>query len=116
MHWTQNVVARTHRADDGMSLIELLIVILILGILSAIVILGVGAFQNDGESEACNVTVREVEAANAAYYAKNQVWAPNVATLVVATNYLKTAPRASWGIAVSGRTHRHGLLPLAARL
>ena len=98
----QRVVARGHGAEEGMSLIELLVVILILGILAAIVVVGIGAFQNDGDHEACNATVGEVESANAAYYAKNQTWANDIALLVGANNYLKTAPKASWGIAVNG--------------
>jgi prepilin-type N-terminal cleavage/methylation domain-containing protein len=85
-----------------MSLIELLVVILILGILAAIVVVGIGAFQNDGDKEACKVTVGEVESANAAYYAENQQWPNDINLLVGATNYLKTAPKASWGIAVNG--------------
>jgi prepilin-type N-terminal cleavage/methylation domain-containing protein len=102
MNWMQRVLRRAHRAEDGMSLIELLVVVLILGILAAIVVVGIGAFQNDGDSEACKVTVGEVESANAAYYAKNQVWAADINALVGSTNYLKTPPKGSWGIAVSG--------------
>jgi prepilin-type N-terminal cleavage/methylation domain-containing protein len=102
MNWMQRVVARRYSAEEGMTLIELLVVVLILGILAAIVVVGIGAFQNTGEHEACVTTVGEVESANAAYYAKNQTWAADISALVGSTNYLKTTPKAAWGIAVSG--------------
>jgi prepilin-type N-terminal cleavage/methylation domain-containing protein len=101
MNWMQRQVARRYNDEEGLTLIELLVVILILGILSTIVVLGIGAFQNTGDHEACVSTARTVEAANAAYYAKNQAWAANVGALVSA-GYLKTAPKAAWGIAVAG--------------
>jgi len=86
-----------------MTLIELMIVILILGILAAIVILGIGAFQDTGNKEACQTSSRSVESAAAAYYAKNnQTW-PDVSTLVSA-GYIKAAPKASWNIAVNTGT------------
>jgi len=101
MNWMERAVARRYSKEEGLTLIELLVVILILGILATIVVLGIGAFQNTGEQQSCISTARTVEAANAAYYAKNQVWAPNVAALVSA-GYLKTTPKGSWNIAVSG--------------
>ena len=101
MNWMERAVARRYSKEEGLTLIELLVVILILGILATIVVLGIGAFQDTGEEEACIRTSRTVEAANAAYYAKNQVWAPNVQALVDA-GYLKTAPKAAWGITVAG--------------
>jgi type II secretory pathway pseudopilin PulG len=67
MNWMQSVVARKQRAEEGMTLIELLVVILNLGILAAIVVVGIGAFQDTGDKEACKTTVGEVESATAAY-------------------------------------------------
>jgi prepilin-type N-terminal cleavage/methylation domain-containing protein len=101
MNWMERAVARRYSKEEGLTLIELLVVILILGILATIVVLGIGAFQDTGEEQACISTARTVEAANAAYYAKNQAWAPDVATLV-SSGYLKTTPKADWGISVSG--------------
>jgi len=102
MAWIQRVVARRHRAEDGVTLVEMLIVIFLLGILATIVILGIGAFQNTGEHEACNATSRSVENAAAGYYSKNSSWV-NVATLV-SSGYLKSTPKGSWNIAVNTGT------------
>ena len=104
MNWMQRSVAHARDEEAGMTLIELMIVILILGILSAIIILGIGAFQGTGDSQACKASSNEVEAATAAYYAKNNAWPPDVASLTGSGNYLKNAPKASWNIQTSGGT------------
>jgi prepilin-type N-terminal cleavage/methylation domain-containing protein len=71
MEWMQRAVARRHSAEEGLTLIELLIVILILGVLATIVVLGVSAFQGTGEESACETSAGAAEAAWAGYYAKN---------------------------------------------
>ena len=71
MNWMQRAIARRYNNEEGFTLIELMIVILILGVLAAAVVLGIGAFQNSGKTEACTTSARELEAAAAAYYAKN---------------------------------------------
>jgi prepilin-type N-terminal cleavage/methylation domain-containing protein len=71
MNWMQRAVARRHENEEGMTLIELLIVVLILGVLATIVVLGIGAFQDTGKSQACVTTGRSLESAAAAYYSKN---------------------------------------------
>jgi prepilin-type N-terminal cleavage/methylation domain-containing protein len=71
MNWMQRGVARRHNSEDGMTLIELLIVVLILGVLATIVVLGIGAFQDEGKSQACLTTARSLESAAAAYYSKH---------------------------------------------
>jgi len=80
----------------------MLVVVLILGILAAIVILGIGAFQGTGEREACTASSQTVQAAAVGFYANNGRWA-DVPTLV-AQDYLKAKPKASWGIDVNAST------------
>ena len=58
-----------------MTLIELMIVILILGILAAIVVLGIGAFQDTGKDVSCKTTATAIEAAMAASYSKDNTYA-----------------------------------------
>src|SRR3954452_17005966 len=97
MNWMQRAVARRH-TEEGLTLIELMIVILILGILSAIIVLGIGAFQNTGDSQTCIASAKSIEAAAAAYYAKTNGASGygDVATLKQ-QGYLKNLPKASWG-------------------
>src|SRR3954454_16034682 len=91
MNWMQEAVARRH-TEEGLTLIELMIVILILGILSAIVVLGIGAFQNTGDRQACLASARSIESAAAASYAKTNSYA-NWGT------YMKNGTTNKWGLA-----------------
>ena len=104
MAWMQLTVARRHEAAEGLTLIEMLIVVLLLGVLATIVLLGISAFQGTGEHQACTATSKTVEGAAAGYYSKNGSW-PTVAQLTGASPpYLKSTPKAAWGIAVNTST------------
>jgi general secretion pathway protein G len=81
----------------GFTLIELLIVIVILGVLAAVVVLAVGAFDDRGEEAACKSDVKAVEVAVEAYRAKNGTYPPDLDVLVnnptaPAENYLRSKP------------------------
>lgn len=59
--------------DDGFSLVELLLVILILGILSTVVLLSVGGITGRAEDSACLSDRRLLEAARDAYFAQSRI-------------------------------------------
>jgi prepilin-type N-terminal cleavage/methylation domain-containing protein len=81
---------RTRKADDGFTLVELLIVIVVLGILAGIVVFGVANFKGQADTAACKANVKTVQVAIDAYSATN----PGFPTLdeLVAGNYIKTKP------------------------
>lgn len=87
-----------HRGNGapGFSLIELLVVIIVLGILAAIVVLGLSSAANQSAVAACNADARTVATAVSSYEAKNNNNAPpNVAALLANGDggpYLKAAP------------------------
>jgi prepilin-type N-terminal cleavage/methylation domain len=85
------------RKDSGFTLIELLIVIVILGVLAAVVVLAVGAFDDRGEEAACKSDVKAVEVAVEAYRAKNGSYPGSLDDLVSNTdeNYLRSLPNTS---------------------
>jgi prepilin-type N-terminal cleavage/methylation domain-containing protein len=85
-------IAKATAADEGFSLIELLIVVVILGVLSGIVVFAVQAFNGDGVLAACKADKKAVEVASEAFYAKSPTGAraANIAALV--PTYLKEEP------------------------
>jgi len=84
-------VMRLQGAEEGFTLVELLIVIVILGVLSAVVVFSVVGVSNKSTTSACKSDAKSVETASETYYSQNNAFAPNVTALVTA-NLLKQAP------------------------
>jgi prepilin-type N-terminal cleavage/methylation domain-containing protein len=77
--------------ESGFTLIELLIVIVILGILAAIVVFAVGAFNKNGQEAACKADFKSVQIADDAFFAKTGGYAKVNSDLV--PNYLDQWPQ-----------------------
>jgi prepilin-type N-terminal cleavage/methylation domain-containing protein len=56
-------------SDEGFTLIELLIAIVVIGVLSAVVIVGIGGLTNNGKTAACKTGADAARAATAVHYA-----------------------------------------------
>ena len=56
-------------SDEGFTLIELLIAIVVIGVLSAVVIVGIGGLTNSGKTGACKASQDAVRAGIAVHYA-----------------------------------------------
>ncbi|MFF4323361.1 competence type IV pilus major pilin ComGC [Streptomyces sp. NPDC001568] len=67
--------ARTENAEAGFTLVELLVVIVILGILSAIVVFSVSGINDKGQGVACKADKATIQTAEEAYFANNNKYA-----------------------------------------
>jgi len=66
------------RQEEGFTLIELMIVIVILGVLAGIVVFAVGGITDRGTSAACKTDVATIQTAVEAYYAKTGGYPANI--------------------------------------
>lgn len=74
------------RNEQGFTLIELLIAIVVVGILTAVAIVGIAGLTNNGKTAACSATADAVKAAQAVYYSNNQgVYPANFDAMLNAT-------------------------------
>jgi general secretion pathway protein G len=87
-------IRATKENESGFTLIELLIVIVILGVLAGIVVFSVSGITDRGKTSACATTVKTVQVAGEAYYAKNGSYAATAAALV-AGGFLQAPPLAA---------------------
>jgi prepilin-type N-terminal cleavage/methylation domain-containing protein len=86
--------ARRLHAEEGFTLIEMLIVIVVLGILAGIVVFGVSTMRGDASVAACHADMKQVQVAAEAYSAKLGGY-PQTVTELVNGGYLKSAPGTS---------------------
>ena len=77
--------------ESGFTLIELLIVIVILGVLSGIVVFSVSGITDRGQASACASSVKTVQVAGEAAYAKNGAY-PATMILLAAGGFLQAPP------------------------
>ncbi|HST66045.1 MAG TPA: prepilin-type N-terminal cleavage/methylation domain-containing protein [Mycobacteriales bacterium] len=89
--------------DQGFTLVELLIVIVVLGILSGIVLFGVARFRSDANNAACKADVATVSVAADAYDAATGNYPSDVATLVTG-QYLKSTPSGTYAFNATTKT------------
>lgn len=79
------------KCRKGLTLIELLIVVLILGALAAIAIPRMSTSADTAKTKACLTNVETINTQVELYHADNDSW-PTVSTLIADANYFPEAP------------------------
>ena len=65
----------TKQHDEGFSLIELLLVIVVLGILAVVVVSSIGGFRAEAEDASCEADAHILATSTEAYFAQHRVQA-----------------------------------------
>jgi prepilin-type N-terminal cleavage/methylation domain-containing protein len=71
-------IAKRMRQEEGFTLIELMIVIVILGILAGVVIFSVNGITDRGTLSACKTDLKTIEVGVEAFNAKNSAYPANL--------------------------------------
>jgi prepilin-type N-terminal cleavage/methylation domain-containing protein len=97
-HYRSGQQERSVVDEDGFTVIELLIVIVVLGILAAMTVFGLSSMTSQSAMSACNADARTVELAVDTYHAKSltAAWPTDFTPLVAGSPvYLRTPPSSS---------------------
>ncbi len=66
-----------HGTDKGFTLIEILIAIVLVGVLSAVAVVGIGNLVSKGSTSACQASADGAKAASAVYFASSSRYPAN---------------------------------------
>ena len=73
------------KKEQGFTLIELLVAIVVVGILTAVAIVGIGGLTDKGTKSACAATVDAVKAAQAVHFANTGTYPANFGVMLSTT-------------------------------
>jgi prepilin-type N-terminal cleavage/methylation domain-containing protein len=75
----------SERDDSGFTLVEILIAIVLVGILSAVAVVGIGNLTSKGSESACAASLDAAKAGTVVYYTSNARYPVNMTELTTAT-------------------------------
>ena len=77
MNTTMTTSTPSHRRNEGFTLVEILIAIVVVGILAAVAIIGISSLTSTGSKSACNASLDAAKGASSAFYANNSRYPEN---------------------------------------
>ena len=111
LHQLRSEKDHQNAIEQGFTLVELLIVIVILGILAGIVVFAVGNLTSSAKTNACSTEKSTIVTAQESYKAQNGAYPATLAILDTGANaLLKTVPR-NYTVDGTGGTILNGTNP-----
>ena len=87
--WEENEMDQEKKNESGFTLIELLVAIVVVGILTAVAIVGIGGLTDTAHHASCQATLDSTRAGVAAYYASNASTYPDSVQHMIDQNDLQ---------------------------
>lgn len=88
-----DTTTRPSRRDGGFTLVEIVIAIVLVGILSAVVVVGIGNLTDKGETAACQASLDAAKAATVVFYSSNNnAWPATMLAMTQTTPAALTLP------------------------
>ena len=101
------------RVDQGFTLVEILIAIVVVGILAAVAIVGINSLTSTGNKSACNASADAAKAASAAYFANHSAYPSSFGDMTKSGEYVlpsgvsgagTTVGNGKWTLTMTGGT------------
>jgi prepilin-type N-terminal cleavage/methylation domain-containing protein len=91
----------SERDDSGFTLVEILIAIVLVGILSAVAVVGIGNLTSKGSESACDASLDAAKAGAVVYYTSNARYPANMTELTTATATVPAAVTLPSGVVIN---------------
>jgi prepilin-type N-terminal cleavage/methylation domain-containing protein len=92
LHLTHDAEPTGRHDDKGFTLVEILVAIVLVGILSAVAVLGINGLTKSGGTSACTASMDAAKTATLAYYTTNGAYPTTITQMIATTPAMYVLP------------------------